>query len=70
LRHSLLGRALTLGINHADQPFNTGGSLLAYAIQPGSYNFRVIDPADASREIRRTKKSSLGMKDFAANSVF
>lgn len=32
------------------QPFNTSGTLLEYTIQPGSYNFRVIDPADASRE--------------------
>jgi hypothetical protein len=29
------------------QPFNTGGTLLEYTIQPGTYNFRVIDPADA-----------------------
>jgi len=31
------------------QPFNTGGTLLEYTVQPGTYNFRVIDPADAAQ---------------------
>jgi hypothetical protein len=30
-------------------PFNTGGNLLQYQIQPGTYSFRVINPADAAR---------------------
>jgi len=32
-------------------PFSTGGAaqLLEYTVQPGSYNFRVIDPADAAQ---------------------
>jgi hypothetical protein len=31
------------------QPFNTGGTLLEYTIQPGTYSFRVINPADAAQ---------------------
>lgn len=31
------------------QPFNTGGTLLEYTIQPGIYSFRVINPADAAQ---------------------
>jgi hypothetical protein len=30
-------------------PFNTGGSLLEYTPQAGTYSFRVVDPADAAR---------------------
>lgn len=30
------------------QPFNLTGTLLEYTFQPGTYNFRVIDPADAA----------------------
>ena len=31
------------------QPFNTGGTLLEYTVQPGAYGFRVVNPADAAR---------------------
>jgi hypothetical protein len=33
------------------EPFNTGGAadLLTYTVQPGTYGFRVIDPADAAQ---------------------
>lgn len=31
------------------QPFNTGSSLLEYTVQAGTYNFRVINPADAAQ---------------------
>ena len=30
------------------QPFNTGGSLLEYTVQPGTYTFRVVNPPDAA----------------------
>jgi PEP-CTERM motif len=30
------------------QPFNTNQTLLEYTFQPGTYNFRIIDSADAS----------------------
>ena len=31
------------------EPFNASGTLLEYTFQPGTYNFRVVDPADAAR---------------------
>src|ERR1700743_2432208 len=31
------------------QPFNTGSTLLEYTIQPGTYVFRAINPADAAK---------------------
>ena len=31
------------------QPFNTGGILLEFTIQQGTYSFRVINPADAAQ---------------------
>jgi hypothetical protein len=40
---------LVIGTNQDDwyQPFNTGGTLLEYTIQPGTYNFRIINQATA-----------------------
>jgi hypothetical protein len=29
------------------QPFNTSNTLLEYTVQPGVYDFRIVDPADA-----------------------
>jgi hypothetical protein len=29
------------------RPFNTGGSLLEYTVQPGTYEFRAVNPTDA-----------------------
>lgn len=30
------------------RPFNTGSSLLEYTVQPGTYQFRVVNPTDAA----------------------
>jgi hypothetical protein len=47
------GAAVYSGVNAAlwYQPFFTGGAaqLLEYTVQPGTYGFRVINPADAAR---------------------
>src|SRR5581483_3528012 len=29
-------------------PFNTSSTLLEYTIQPGTYNFRIVNPTDAA----------------------
>jgi hypothetical protein len=36
------------GQTHWFQPFNTGGTLLQYTVQPGTYSFWPINPADAA----------------------
>ncbi len=44
------GAASFSGFNQAQwqQPFSASGPLLEYTVQPGTYTFRVIDPADAT----------------------
>jgi hypothetical protein len=44
------------------QPFNTGGAagLLRYTVQPGTYTFRVIDPADAANLYPTLTSNELG----------
>lgn len=44
------------------QPFNTSGSLLEYTVQPGTYNFRIIDPTYAA--------STFNLSSSALNQIY